>query len=457
MKMLLFLLNLFFLTNSFASEQSVDRSNLAPPEIIFDVQELNRTFFSEMKNQTNNLKKVKYYLLNGNTHLARAHLMKLTYHESKLRPIIFRYLAWISFVEGDFEKIYQYLSIPELNTYPHFGKVCLLKTMTEVALNKIFDLEKNWDRCRIENGGKFSEKNVIWAEILVQLKLKNDQTIRSKPFKNIKLAMLENPDTKTLLKLAIYLNQEHLFYDEIPQMTYSQLKDEEIQEIVGHIYFKGGQFKRSYQLIKELPTPNSHTIKGNLHLLLDQKKQAYEEFKKALEIKQNSLNAMERVLPQAWLLGDSATGIKYSRLVFASPETHINKLTLLSAFLIQDKKYQQAQEVLNRITQNSKKGLEVEVNQLISFNSLMINKSEVAREKAQKSCQKNDLINCWMLYQLTQWDKFPLVLKREDEIPLREKWQELTKQKINDPIKEKVYINQMDIEELDDQAVNLLN
>jgi tetratricopeptide (TPR) repeat protein len=432
------------------------RGELIPPAQISDLEEMNQILFSDLKNQNKELKKVKYYLLNGDIRMAHAHLMKLTLTKTNLRPVIFRYLAVLSFIEGSFEKTSEYLAMPELQKIPHYGKVCLVKVLTDIALSKMNELEGEWERCKASNERYFKQENIIWIETLVQLKLNPKKGITDIPFKKNNLELLAPEETKIFLKLALYLNQEKLIAEQIPLMDVDQLKDTEIRELAGLILFRTGALAKSYKFIEDSRSPNAENIKGNLYLLRNKYEVAYAQFKVALDIKQNSQNAMERLLPLAWLLGDWEGGKKYSEMVTASPQTQINKLTLSAAFLMQKGEFEKASDLLKRISNNSSKGSEIELTQISSFSALMLNRPGVVKKEALLSCQQYDIVNCWILYQMSQWDSFPMALRREDTLPEKREWEKLTSEEINSPIKEATYINQMDIEELDDTLIQLI-
>lgn len=432
------------------------RGELQPPPSIYDLEELNRVLFSELKNQDKDLKKVKYFLINGEFRLASVHLSKLSYTHTKLRPVINRYLAILAFIQGDYAKTHDFLSLPELQTIPHFAKICVLKVLSEIVLDKKLTLEENWERCQVENSGNFRERNLIWLEVLVQMKLYPRRGMTKVPFARTRISALENEEAKVMMKLALYLNQEELLARELLDLTVDQLQDPEIRELAGQVFFRTGALAKSYRFIEDLKSPNSENIKGNLYLLRKKYELAYAQFKLALEQKLNSQNAMERLLPLAWLLGDWEGGSKYSEQVLTSPNTHINKMTIVAAFSMQKGDYEKASSVLESISQLSRRGTEIEVTQLAAFTALMQNKTERARKQAQMSCEQYDMINCWMLFQLSQWDAFPLTIRREDQIPEKKEWEKLVQNDIRKPLKETVFVNQLDIEELDDKLIQLI-
>jgi tetratricopeptide (TPR) repeat protein len=432
------------------------RGELVPPPDLFNLDELNRVLFSDMKNQNDSLKKIKYYLLNGDIRLAKLHLGKLAYTKTKLKPVIHRYLAILTFIEGDFEKTYNYLTLPALQNIPHFGKICVLKVLSQIVLTKLNQMEENWEKCKLENPNNFRERNLIWMDTLVQLKLYPQRGMTKVPFQRIRIASFTADEAKILIKLALYLNQENLIIDQLANLTPDQLQDPEIRELAGQVFFRTGALAKSYRFVEDLKSPNAENIKGNLYVLRDKYELAYAQFKLALEQKKNSQNAMERLLPLAWLLGDWEGGSKYSQQVLTSPQTQINKLTIVAAFLMQKGEYPEASRILEAIAHSSRRGTELEVTQLGSFTGLMQNRPDVVRKQASMSCSQYDIINCWIQFQLSQWDTFPLTIRREDKLEEGKEWERLVESDIKQPLSETIFVNQIDIEEMDDKLIQLI-
>lgn len=443
--------------SSFASEDLLSRrGELHPPPVIVDPQELNRIMFSQMQEQNSDLKRVKYYLLNGETRLAQVHLTKLAYAQTKLRPVIYRYLAILSFIEGRFQKSLDYLNYKELQSIPHYAKICTLKVLNQVVLNKTRLLEDEWSRCQLENYNHFNAGNYVWLQTLVQMKIRPERGLTQKPFRKIKLSSMDNEQLKIFLKLALYLNQEKMIEPQIHELDLSQFEDTEVRELLGQIFFRLGSLAKSYKFIEDLSSPNSENIKGNLYILRNKYELAYAQFKLALEQKQNSQNAMERILPLAWLLGDWEEGAKISERVIASPQTQINKMTLVAAFYTQKGDYEKAKAVMDTIAIRSRRGTEIDVTQLHSFVGLMQNQPQIVKKQASLSCAQYDLINCWLGFQMEQWDSFPLTMRRPEKLPAKREWERLTQESDEQPLQETVYVNQLDIEELDDNLIQLI-
>jgi len=432
------------------------RWELNPLASIIELKDSNPSLLNETTNQAKELKKVKFYILNGEIRLAKMYLTKLSYTQSKLTPVILRYLGILFFIEGNYEKSYYYLDRPELKNFGHFAKICSIKVLTDIILDKNLKLQEDWSRCRLENTNNIQESNLVWLETLVDLKLNPRQGATSIPFRETGLRMLSNSDLKIILKLALYINQEKMIERQLTDLTEDHIRDPEIREIVGHIYFRLGSPKKSYRFIEDLKSPNSETMKGNLYIWRKKYELAYAQFKLAIEQKDNSQNAIERLLPLAWLLGDWKGGQEYAERVIASSDYQVNKLTLVAAFLTQKGDFERASKALDSITQMSRRGAEIDVTQLYSFVNLMLNKPDRVQKYAFQSCEQYDLMNCWLQLQMTQWDAFPLTMRRDEKIPYKKEWEKLVESDELKPLKETAFVNQLDVEEMDDKLIQII-
>jgi len=432
------------------------RKGMKPPPSLLDYEALNKALFDDRKMEMTELKRIKYLLINGEVRLARLELMKIRNSQSHLKPIIHRYAGILEFVDGNYKDAWEHFSAKDLDQDSHFKKICTAKTLTRIILDKTDGLREDWSRCQLLGLLDLNPQAQRWMNILVDLKTIPAKGMTRAPFERQRFSRFEMDDLKLILKLALYLNQENTVLPELTDLTLEQLRDEEVRELVGSIYFRVGSFVDSFKFLEDLTSPNAENIKGNLYILRKKYELAYAQFKLALNQKENSQNAMERLLPLAWILEDWENGAKYSERVFSSPQTQINRLTLLAAFLTEKGDYEGASQVLKEINQKSIKANRLEVTQLYSFVSMMKNEPEVMKKQAGRSCSQNDIINCWFLYQLSQWDAFPLTIKRKDGIKFTDEVSKLAQSDFGEPLQETVYINQLDIEELDDKYIKLV-
>ncbi len=433
-----------------------NRGTYEPLTNVFSQEELNRVLFSDSRLYQEELKKVKYFIVNGELQLAKVFLQKLTFGQLKLKPITYRYLGMIAFIEGEYAKSLNYLSYGELKNPPNFARVCGIIVLDKIVLSDVNDLQKTWDRCRVEAMKDINVTNYVWLDTLVKLKLNPVQGITKDPFLKLTLRAFGTEDLKIILKLALYLNQESLVVDQIPDLTTEQLQDPDLRELAGHIFFRSGKFANAYKFIEDIKSPNAENIKGNLYVLRDKYEIAYAQFKLALQEKQNSQNALERLVPLAWLLGDWKGGMEYSQRLITRSGNEANKQTIMAAFFTQAGRYNRARKLLTEIKIRSRRGGSLEVNQIGSFVALMENNRDELKETSTKSCELGDMVNCWVLFQMYQWESFPLVVRRGDDIPQKEEWKTLTQGSVSGKLTEPTYVYQQDIEELDDKMIKLV-
>ena len=416
-----------------------------------------KAMMSEFTTQKEDLKRVKYYLINGEVRMAKMYLRQMMLTEPRLRPLGYRYLGMLEFILGNYQESLKELKRPELNKFGNYQKVCVLRILNQIILNDLFDLEDQWDRCLLENIKEMQSNRLLWLETLVRLKTAPSENTLIAPFKYNKIFSLPNEDIKITLKLALYLNQESLVLPELMQLTLDAILDPEIRELAGLILFRAKKFSLSYKFIEDLNTANINNIKGNLYLMQNKYELAFAQFKLALIQKQNSLNAMERALPLAWEIGQWEEGTKLAEQVITSPEGAMSKLALTSAFYVQRGLYKEAEKRLDYITTYSTEGENLTVTQLYAYNHLMQKKSLETMKYADLSCKAYDLAQCWLLYQFSYWDHFPLTVLRDEPLFKNTNWwdDESALTTIS-ALKETIYVNQKDIEELDDALIKLI-
>lgn len=434
------------------------RGELLPVFTADSEEALFKAMMSEFTSQKEDLRRVKYYLINGEVRMAKMYLRQMMLTEPRLRPLGHRYLATIEFILGNYHDSLKELKRPELNKFGNFQKVCVLRVLNQIIVDDIFDLQDQWDRCLLENIKEMQSNRLLWLETLVQLKVAPSENVLKTPFKYNKIFALPNEDIKITLKLALYLNQEKLVLDEINQLTLDAILDPEIRELAGLILFRAKKFSLSFKFIEDLNTANVNNIKGNLYLMQKKYELAFAQFKLALVQKQNSLNAMERALPLAWEIGQWEEGTKLAEQVITSPDGAMSKLALTSAFYVQRNQFAEAEKRLDYIASYSTEGENLTVTQLYSYNHLMQKRTLETTKYADLSCKSYDLAQCWLLYQFSYWDHFPLTILRDETIFKNTPWWNdesalTTVTRLN----ETIYVNQKDIEELDDALIKLIS
>lgn len=403
------------------------------------------------------LASIKYFLLGGNTDLAKLRLLHASYKNDFSRPIQLRYLAIVSFIEGKYAESLEYLNKPELAQFEYLKKVCLLKSMNLVILDKTRELETFWPQCREATLGHTTSLH-LWIETLISLRIKENRDAVQAPFKNLAIENNSGDFLRIYLKLALYLNQQQVIFPRLPYMSIEVFKNDELRELIGMLYYRDGQLLNTYKFIEDLDTPNSENIKGNIYLAQNKYELAYAQFKLALKAKSNSANALERIIPVAWRLRQWKDGLGYLSKYEVSSEKESEKNAITAAFLIQIGEFEKAREILLKLTQRYENGNTPEINTLLMYTYLNLKDELNLAKFAGKACEQKVGLACWMVYQMSIWEDISLTSFRDEKIlSSKESLVEKFKSSFTEePLKEAVYISQRDVEELENAEINLL-
>ena len=126
--------------------------------------------------------------------------------------------------------------------------------------------------------------------------------------------------------------------------------------------------------------------------------------------------------------------------------------------MTQAQRYNEAKIVLDEIVKGSRNSQSVEVNQLYTYNSVMLDNYEDSDLYSNRACNQNDGFNCWYRMYISVWKDINKLVKTDKKI-LENKVDyvdQYTKAYIEKPIQEREYISQKDIEELENANIDLL-
>jgi hypothetical protein len=454
--------NLVHLAHSFERQDLLYERQFNPEifQNLFDENEIMEDplvqKLSEKQSILELLTRVKFAIISGNFERAKTELIKMRNPISFGKILRDRYMAIIYFLEGNFDKSLTLLALNHFQVAGRYEKICRLKILNMLILDRITSLENEWGKCRSLTSNH--ERNEgAWLDNMVKLKLNLNNYVLNNKIRNLEGLGYNEESVIMYMKMALYMNLEHIVIPMIAGLPISFFENDAIRELMGHLYYRNGEFATSYDFIEDLEGPNAENIKGNIYLTQNQYELAYAQYKLALNKKVDSTNALERALPLAWLLRQPLDGIDYVSRLYVNEPKNPKKLAILSAFQIQTGEIEKANENLELLTYNNRYSQPHEVNQLFAYTSLLQNKREKAKTYSDLSCKKLDGLNCWLLMQINQWEDFGLTIKRAENLPdtPEKELQQLLSQRIKKPIEEDVFIDQRDIEELDDQMIQL--
>lgn len=401
------------------------------------------------------LKLAKKAIIEGKTEAAKFFLDRIPNHTEKLALVKKRYLSLIHFIEEDYQKSVDATSHPVFNDAKFYEQVCMIKMLSRFSLK---NKEKFNDEYRTCLGLTYtkSPSDQYWTRIMADVKNEDQSLLRGTGFENIRNILGDIELTKIWLKLALYLNRENIalkYIDSLPEEAYRSKK---IRELIGFIYYRTGNKTKAFEFIEDIDSANSENIKGNLRLDTKEYELAYGHFKLALIHKSNSLNAMERILPLIWLLEQWTEGEDILSRVQSDRFDEKGKLALDTAIKIRQDKFELADKNINRLDTIFKGKVPMVVEKMALYNNLRLAKPKLVEEFASRTCRKMDGVGCWLLQANLTWENLGKTMNRDDNVLSTEYNIDEYKVKLEaSPLSEKIFIDQKDIEELDNSRVQM--
>lgn len=439
-------------------ELPMDWTSYSEDQIELYLQEQERL---EQASRIENLNLAKASLINGNIRRAKFFLDRIQEVEGQegdhLILVKKHYQALVAFIENQPRKSLSLLSHPKLERPSLYPQTCLLKIINMANYPMSPEFRRELTRCQRETQN-FSKNEQFWLDNLLILKDNDTTEIRGTILSAIEF-VLSTPDILRIwLKSGLFFNQEKLILDHLETLTDAVYRSPEAREIIALLYYRQNNKEMARNFVEDIDSPNADNIRGNLSL--DEKKYelAFGHYKLALQKKQNSLNALERSLPLAWILGQWDDGVNLLDSLIKPELDPRNKQALRVAFIYQSGDYQEAKEELNYLERLFKFKGPLEVDQLKNVIALQTQDREESVESSNRACRRHDGLNCWISLQEMTWGHFGKKISTNEEVVTSTDFDldELRKPSSYEPIQETPIIDQKDIEEIDGGQVQLV-
>lgn len=392
----------------------------------------------------------KIAMVNGNLDRAYALLSKTARTSPELALIRNYYLSILYFLFNKHEQAYQSISDDRYNQERLYKRVCTLKTFLQIILRKKSP-NAEFEKCYIATSNN-SDSDMVWLDFMVQIIKQNPNYLDGELLKNISTFFVDESSIMTWLKLGLLLGKEDVINANLAQLPKWAYESEHIRELIALNFYRIGKIKQAQEFISDIALPNAENIKGNIRLDSKNYELAYGHYTVALEKKKNSKMAIQRTLPLSWLLSDWARGEKVTQRINDSRNDSRAKNTLLSAFMFQQKKYTEAIEMLFKVQQSFNNKIPMQVSELFMLSFMMTGNEDRAKNYALDNCRKYDGLSCYVYLQMNLWPNFTQLMFRDDQIETKKNIEALQSQKSD--LSEIVYVNQKDIEELDEKDKN---
>lgn len=429
-----------------------------------EITELFLEFDSKLRKEALDiLVKAKVFLINGNTLKARRELEKISDRNKNASKIRDRYLATIYFIENQYSKSLEILNAKHFQNNLSYKQICLLRLLNFLALNKYKELSGEFTKCEAYTINH-SPTDFLWLDALVSMANKDKRTIQGLNISSITPYKNSLDKLKIWLKLGLYLNKENIIIPELPSIHQDFYESKTLRELVGLIHYRAGNKKKGLDFIEDINSVNSENLRGVMRLENKEYELAYGHFQLALKKKENSSNALIRALPLAWKLGKWKDGHDLATKVFTNSEGRQENLierrkrtVLRATFLQRLERPTLALKELRELDLLFQGRPPREVEQLNAYNALILGDNSRMDTYIDSTCKKLDGLNCWLQMQRLIWPSFDQVIQREDKIEVSE---EFTIEKLKSkaqiaPLKDPLYVDQRDIEELDDMRFKI--
>ncbi|MCO4794762.1 MAG: hypothetical protein KC493_13670 [Bacteriovoracaceae bacterium] len=442
-----------FLPLGFAANSNEDWSNYSRNQI----EEINQKSLLDRKtNEMENLILAKKFLVNGDTEWAKYFLNKINTNESSLLLVTDRYKAWIAFIEGDYEKTLKILEKPKFRYVENFKEVCLLKVLSKMTGKYTKSVEQELNYCSLITRN-YSNNEQYWLDNLNKLKTGKFKDIKGMNNSDIQYIVSDSQLVRIWLKTGLYMNREDLIEKHITGIPSSVYKSKRTRELIGFYHYRKGEFAKAKDFVEDIETTNAENIRGNINLKEKKYELAFGHFKLALNKKANSLNALERAIPLAWILEQWRDGLELiGRLVTETIDPQ-KKDALESAFHIRMENYSLANRKLRILDAEYQGQPPLEVDIMRSYVALRNHDPRTLFLTSKNSCRRYDGLNCWLQHQQIIWENIGKTVDRDEKI-LGDQSLDMNSLKIYsppEPLQENIYIDQKDIEELDSQLIKV--
>ena len=442
-----------FFQNLGATVSNDEWSNFSKNQI----EEINqKTLLEQKTNDLESLILAKKFLVNGDTEWAQYFLNKVNTNESDLNVVIKRYKAWISFIEGKYEETEEMLNSREFSEVENFKEVCLLKILTKMIGPYNKELAQELSYCSIITR-LYSNNEQYWLENLTKLKTKKFGQIKGMNTSDIQYIISDQQLVRIWLKTGLFINREDLIEKHLKSIPSSIYRSKRTRELIGFYHYRKGEFDKAKDFVEDIDTPNAENIRGNINLKDKKYELAFGHFKLALNKKANSLNALERAIPLAWILEQWKDGLELiGRLVDESIDVQ-KKDALESAFHIRMSNFDLAERKLRILDAEYQGQPPLEVDIMRSYVALRNNDPKTLYLTSKNACRRYDGLSCWIQNQLIIWENIGKTIERDEEIQAENTFdlENIKKFVTPEPMQESIYIDQKDIEELDSQLVKI--
>ncbi|MBL6990620.1 MAG: hypothetical protein ISR65_12620 [Bacteriovoracaceae bacterium] len=371
------------------------------------------------------LKMAKTALISGELEKASYSLGKISHQNFTLSHVKRRYFAIINFLKENYLESLQLIGTLEGVNVKNYSQNCLLKLINLLALKDVNTLRVERIKCQ-KNTLFYSKNNQIWLDSMLDLRDNNFEFIKHLVVRNIQYPtedlsnILDSHElTQIWLKIGLYTNQHDALEKHLANLPMSAFRSKRVRELLGLTYYRLGKLDLAIKFIEDIQTANVENIKANIKLKNNDYEMAYGHLKLALRKKSNSLNALNRAIPLAWILEQWQDGLAMLSKLYVTAENEKQVLALAAGLNIRLNNLKKAQEHLILLEHLYDKFTSKEVDYMYSYLAAILGDVTKLKIYANKACRRLDGLNCWVKLQQLVWPDFKRMIHREKKVLIK--------------------------------------
>lgn len=407
----------------------------------------------ERKNDLRKLSEAKKALVSGDTRKAEFFLKLIDNKNEVLSRTRDRFLAIVDFIEGRFDEGYARISHKKFSDIASYRETCLLRILFLLQKKTSNQLLNEFSSCKAFTS-KYSKNDQFWLENLEFLKSGDQSGITAGIALDPRTILADTDLTRLWLKSGVYFNREKAILRQIGLMDGRIYESKRAREIIAMLYYRTGDEKTAMEFIEDIDSANAENIKGNIDLQNKRYELALGHFKLALGHKENSTNALERLIPLAWKLEQWQDGLRNLSRVLRS-ETNKSKISLDTAFRIRLEQFEIAAEQLAIIDAKFSYSPPNEIDLMKAYVTLRMGQKAESLALSEKLCKRFNGLHCYLMMNHSVWENLGLLFARTNPIFSNDQLDVDFYRKIPviEPLQETPVVDQKDIEELDSEEV----
>ena len=346
----------------------------------------------------------------------------------------------IKFIRGNYAGSLEELSGRKFVREEYYSKICLIKLINLFKLEKMKSFHHEIKFC-LRELAPYGPNRLVWPRSLNHIILGNQWD----PFS------LGGRGFEIWFKAGMYLQRDVLLEGAFRQLSEESEEDLSLQELITIHHYRQRRYENAFMEAQRLTGTNVHNILGRMYWAGGNLKKAWAHFKKAVEYREDSLNALEYLPSLAWILNYWSEGIAFLTQLGNLRALSSEEAALLSAFHIQEGNWESARRGLNLLKKNFSKELPLKGLLMGSYISLRLKDGDSFVPYALRSCLAGEGLNCWLLLQQLGQKDFESLVDR-DEMIFAEDTPDIEqyRQEVEiTPLREKIFVRSKDIRELD--------